>query len=69
MVGKFFKRKPKMTAIRASFSAKYPLKGQVKVVSYDSLHVFLDFTNEDDYVAVLFKERIIVAGAQMEVFR
>lgn len=69
MVGKFFKRKPKMTAIRASFSAKYPLKDHVKIVSFDSLHVFLDFTNEEDYDAIFFKETIIVAGAQMEVFR
>ncbi|XP_019253631.1 PREDICTED: uncharacterized protein LOC109232350 [Nicotiana attenuata] len=69
LVGKFFNRKPKMTAIRASFSAKYPLKDHVKIASYDSLHVFLDFTNEEDYDAILFKEMIIVAGAQMEVFR
>ncbi|XP_060180586.1 uncharacterized protein LOC132610296 [Lycium barbarum] len=69
MVGKFFKPKPKMTKIRVSFRAKVPLKGVVKMKSYDDLHVFLDFTNEEDYDSVLLKEKVVVAGALMEVSR
>ncbi|XP_055812570.1 uncharacterized protein LOC129882343 isoform X1 [Solanum dulcamara] len=69
MVGKFVIPKPKMTKIRVSFKAKIPLKGVVKIRSYDSYHVFLDFTNEEDYESVLLKEKVVVAGALMEVFR
>ncbi|XP_010326742.1 uncharacterized protein [Solanum lycopersicum] len=69
MVGKFFIPKPKMTKIRASFHAKLSLKGVVKIRSYDSYHVFIDFTAEEDYQSVLLKERVVVAGAIMEVFQ
>ncbi|XP_055814291.1 uncharacterized protein LOC129883704 [Solanum dulcamara] len=69
MVGKFVIPKPKMTKIRVSFKEKIPLKGVVKIRSYDSYHVFLDFTNEEDYESVLLKEKVVVAGALMEVFR
>lgn len=69
MVGKFFIPKPKMTKIRVSFQAKLSLKGVVKIRSYDSYHVFLDFTAEEDYQSVLLKERVVIAGATMEVFR
>ncbi|XP_015086489.1 uncharacterized protein LOC107029567 isoform X1 [Solanum pennellii] len=69
MVGKFFIPKPKMTKIRASFQAKLSLKGVAKIRSYDSYHVFIDFTAEEDYQSVLLKERVVVAGAIMEVFQ
>ncbi|KAF3630814.1 hypothetical protein FXO37_28308 [Capsicum annuum] len=50
MVGKFYiVPKSKMTNICVSFKAKFPLKEVVRIKSYDDLHVFLDFTNEEDY--------------------
>lgn len=69
MVGKFFIPKPKMSKIRVSFREEIPLKGAVRIRAYDSYHVFLDFTSEEDYESVLLKERVFVAGAVMVVSR
>ncbi|KAM3326696.1 hypothetical protein P3S67_001822 [Capsicum chacoense] len=70
MVGKFcITPKPKMTKIPVSFKAKFPTKGVVMIRSYDALHVFLDFNNEEDYECLLMKGKVVVADAVMKVFK
>uniref|UniRef100_M1DPP6 DUF4283 domain-containing protein n=1 Tax=Solanum tuberosum TaxID=4113 RepID=M1DPP6_SOLTU len=66
LVGKFTNTMPKMEIIRKSFTLQTQLNGGVKIIHYNSRHVYIDLDNEFDYVMVWTKQRMSIEGNNLK---
>ncbi|KAK4707459.1 hypothetical protein R3W88_033006 [Solanum pinnatisectum] len=67
LVGKFTNAMPKMEVIRKSFIAQTQLSGGVKIVHFNSRHIYIDLDNEADHIAVWTKQKMYIAGQPMKL--
>ncbi|KAK4713216.1 hypothetical protein R3W88_019123 [Solanum pinnatisectum] len=65
IVGMFLKPRPQIDKIRSKFKELVTIKGSTKIGVYDNFNVFLDFTNEEDFNIVWFKQVIEIEEQQM----
>lgn len=69
IVGKFSRNHPQIDKIRDDFKKTYPLKGLIKTGAYDWRHVFIDFTEEDDFKRFYGRRPIHICGTTMRIQR
>ncbi|WMV50084.1 hypothetical protein MTR67_043469 [Solanum verrucosum] len=67
LVGKYSNAMPKMEVIRRSFIAQTQLTGGVKIVHFNSRHIYIDLDNEADHIAVWTKQKMFIAGHLMKL--
>ncbi|KAH0665200.1 hypothetical protein KY285_026406 [Solanum tuberosum] len=65
--GKFSNAMPKMEVIRRSFIAQTQLTEGVKIVHFNSRHIYIDLDNEADHFSVWTKQRMFIAGHLMKM--
>ncbi|KAH0736788.1 hypothetical protein KY285_012495 [Solanum tuberosum] len=56
-----------MEVIRRSFIAQTQLTGGVKIVHFNSRHIYIDLDNEADHIAVWTKQKMFIAGHLMKL--
>ncbi|KAH0641234.1 hypothetical protein KY285_037820 [Solanum tuberosum] len=69
IVGKFTRGKPSMEEVRKLFVSHVPLKGTVKIAYFDPSHVYIDFTNDEDFYHIYFKPFITLGPYSMKIIR
>ncbi|XP_059285094.1 uncharacterized protein LOC132038442 [Lycium ferocissimum] len=69
LVGKFSRTRPQIDKLREDFKRSYPLKGTFKIGAYDWRHIFIDFTDEDDFKRFDGKNTLHLCGAHMRLQR
>ncbi|KAG5615000.1 hypothetical protein H5410_014824 [Solanum commersonii] len=67
LVGKFTNAMPKMEVIRRSFIAQTQLTRGVRIVHFNSRHIYIDLDNEADHISVWTKQRMFIAGHLMKL--
>ncbi|KAG5606124.1 hypothetical protein H5410_027616 [Solanum commersonii] len=67
LVSKFTNAMPKMEVIRKSFVAQTQLTGGVKIVHFNSRHIYIDLDNEVDHISVWTKQKMFIAGHPMKL--
>ncbi|KAG5631318.1 hypothetical protein H5410_003035 [Solanum commersonii] len=67
LLGKFTNAIPKMEVIRRSFIAQTQLTGGVRIVHFNSRHIYIDLDNEVDHISVWTKQRMFIAGHLMKL--
>ncbi|WMV50072.1 hypothetical protein MTR67_043457 [Solanum verrucosum] len=67
LVGKFSNAMPKVEVIKRSFIAQTQLIGWVKIVHFNSRHIYIDLNNEADHISVWTKQRMFIAGHLMKL--
>ncbi|KAG5606116.1 hypothetical protein H5410_027608, partial [Solanum commersonii] len=67
LIGKFSYTMPKVELIRNNFILQTQLSGGVKIVHFNSRHVYIDLDNELDYNMVWTKQRMSIARQVMRI--
>ncbi|OIT31021.1 hypothetical protein A4A49_11375 [Nicotiana attenuata] len=67
VIGKFSHRKPLLDDIRRDFSARFPMRRPMKIGHYDVKHVFIDFTDEEDFKGYYFRDKATILGSPMRL--
>ncbi|KAG5605802.1 hypothetical protein H5410_027294 [Solanum commersonii] len=67
LVGKFINAMPKMEVIQKSFIAQTQLTRGVKIVHFNSRHIYIDLDNEADHISVWTKQKMFIAGHSMKL--
>ncbi|KAH0670547.1 hypothetical protein KY290_025961 [Solanum tuberosum] len=62
IVRRFLKPHFQIEKIRSVFKELFPIKGSAKIDVYDTINVFIDFTNEDDFYKAWFRSVIEIEG-------
>lgn len=69
IVGKFPRNRPQIDIMREDFKKTYLLKGSIKIGAYDWRHIFIDFTEEEDFKRFYGRRPIQICGTTMRIQR
>lgn len=69
IIGKFSHGRALIEDIRRDFAARFPMRETIKIGHYNGKHIFISFTNEDDFKNIYFRDNLMILGSPMRVVR
>ncbi|OIT26736.1 hypothetical protein A4A49_23984 [Nicotiana attenuata] len=68
IIGKFSHGRALIEDITGDFATRFSMRGTVQIGHYNAKHIFISFTDEDDFKNIYFRDNLIILVSPMRVW-